>query len=169
MQWKPVAIAAGLFLTTFSPALAITVTSDSIVKASDFTPAIVGFPFELKGLVFNASSGLSFDFKVFDGISPTSVLTGSSQTGFYNTDFTVQSSAFYVLLSNFSGKGEVDEVHVHDPSLASDPGCHVVIACTPIRTASSLSEVSPVPLPAALPLLAAGLGLLGFAGWRQKG
>lgn len=31
-----------------------------------------------------------------------------------------------------------------------------------------ISGVTPVPVPAALPLLAFGLGALGFAGWRRK-
>ncbi len=32
----------------------------------------------------------------------------------------------------------------------------------------SLDSIAPVPVPAALPLLAGGLGLLGFMGWRRK-
>lgn len=32
----------------------------------------------------------------------------------------------------------------------------------------SVSAVAPVPIPAALPLLAAGLGAMGFMGWRKK-
>lgn len=37
-----------------------------------------------------------------------------------------------------------------------------------IRGTYAVSAVSEVPLPAALPLLAAGLGALGFTGWRKK-
>jgi hypothetical protein len=33
---------------------------------------------------------------------------------------------------------------------------------------TSFSEVSPVPLPPALPALASGLGILGFFGWRRQ-
>ena len=32
----------------------------------------------------------------------------------------------------------------------------------------STEVVAPVPLPAALPLLAAGLGAMGFMGWRRR-
>lgn len=34
--------------------------------------------------------------------------------------------------------------------------------------ATTLGMTAPVPVPAALPLLASGLGLMGFAGWRRK-
>ena len=33
---------------------------------------------------------------------------------------------------------------------------------------SNMSSVAAVPVPAALPLLGAGLGVLGFLGWRKK-
>jgi hypothetical protein len=37
-----------------------------------------------------------------------------------------------------------------------------------VRGSYSISAVSDVPLPAAFPLLAAGLGAMGFTGWRRK-
>ncbi len=39
---------------------------------------------------------------------------------------------------------------------------------TALKSASWKTELSTVPLPAALPLYAAGMGVLGFLGWRKK-
>ena len=38
----------------------------------------------------------------------------------------------------------------------------------PMTMTFSDGSVAPVPIPAALPLLASGLGALGFIGWRRK-
>ncbi len=55
------------------------------------------------------------------------------------------------------------------PNYSEDPAYRNFLAAAYANEASmSVAAAPEVPIPAALPLLAAGLGAMGFAGWRKK-
>lgn len=79
------------------------------------------------------------------------------------------SAVFEALLTNCSGRGSyLDEEGVErcvaDDSVAYYDEDRISLEI-PI---SGIGSPAPVPVPAALPLLASGIGALGFAGWRRS-
>jgi hypothetical protein len=76
----------------------------------------------------------------------------------------VSASAFSSIASVVASQGSViafllnDELYINWAGWAYNDGATVRVDFA----------APPVPLPAALPLLAAGLGVMGFMGWRRK-
>lgn len=83
---------------------------------------------------------------------------GCGYTGWIHSTYTIQNEGSYVLLfgvTNWSDKA-------YDSGLAFSG---LTVGGAPIE---GEDDISAVPLPAALPLFATGLGALGLLGWRRK-
>lgn len=94
-------------------------------------------------------------------------ITGGSQLLSLNHTYMLEANLLYRVIMDteaFSlGSGGAASVHL-DPFFAAPAGYSVL-------TSDSIGNASPVaatPIPAALPLFASGLGVMGLLGWRRK-
>lgn len=167
-------LATSLILSPRNPASAATVTIDA---GSGYATSVIGLILEttIYDVSFDSRSNSEWlsdlDFtSLFDattaadalnlvldsaGVARVQTATGSSTNDFsipYGTD----------------GSGALIGLHLRNPGsgpwvIASETGL------LPIRSDWTITgSVSAVPLPAAFPLFAGGLGLLGLLGWRRK-
>ena len=113
----------------------------------------------------NVQTGLpNFSYEFHSGgLSP---VTGTvTSIGFQPGTVTASAFTTYALLSGFTSNLTSLVFSLHYP----DRCIGVTGACTPlIQGELTKVNTSPVPVPAALPLLATGLGALGVIGWRRK-
>jgi hypothetical protein len=125
------------------PAIALPAISPGVTLTPSSVPIIPGGPVWSP---LGSYSGQCFD-------------TGCGYTGWVVSDFTLASSGTYQLLFGVTNVNDAE----FDSGLAFT-GISVCTgdACNPIAPPSN------VPLPAALPLFATGLGALGLLGWRRK-
>jgi hypothetical protein len=106
---------------------------------------------------------LSFSFS--DGVQTIANTTPGVVSGFYfSTDPLGSISAWYIFVT--SGSNEITTTN--DANSVEDYGNEPApYPLTPVGENLNLASTW-VPLPAALPLFATGLGVMGLLGWRRK-
>jgi len=156
----------------FTPARATTVTSNDIVTMS--LPSSGNFLLDSVNIFLNLSTtdplgpNEGFRARLFDGSDTLrSIRNPSSGQFVFDTSFgipfnlsgTVFGSGGHVIIDNVVGSFELEGANVTYVAL----GGSTIALGVPVSF-----EVNAVPLPAALPLFATGLGALGLLGWRRK-
>ena len=132
---------------------------NSLVSQSWQYNQIVSTTFSAGGLSANTSGLMSDDSNGFFRTNASGVL---SLLGFHqNTIRLGYACGFQISLLHGSPIAPVWQA-------VAGPGGFVVVTDAPSAQNTTISFVSAVPLPAALPLLASRLGGLGLLGWRNK-
>lgn len=157
--------------------------TDEFGSGGNFASWRYATPTEIRSLFINAPvSGLPFNFSFSNSASSTDLAALSALVGITSTFFAanIGTTAFQIqgLLPGTNPlevgrayargfqdgtSGLIDFTQIFQSSIAVDQGVET-IGNWLVRDPS----LSAVPLPAAFPLFAGGLGLLGLLGWRRK-
>jgi hypothetical protein len=122
--------------------------------------------FSAINITTSVNAGLGTTYGVPTGVGNSTLfdtVTAFPVTGEYRLTFDLTAA-----MTNLGGTIALNlfSVWLDVELLCAEPGCFT------LATSRFLSQgaitTSPVPLPAALPLFAAGLGAMGFMGWRKR-
>ena len=112
-------------------------------------------------------SDVGFNFGTGDGLPNTIIYELLNNAVVVLTGSLAFSSRTILNYLGFSGGG-FDTIRLRD-NACSAIGGSVTDGCFQTLTLDNIeTQVSAVPLPAALPLFGTGLGIMGFIGWRRK-
>ena len=109
-------------------------------------------------------SDFSIDFSDNNNNSLLDILEISNLSGFTIGGFGISTSDLITLpsIANFTNGSGLQWV------FNCPFGCGTIFVETAVWSYNLQLDPSPVPIPAALPLFAAGLSAMGFMGWRRK-